>query len=141
MLLKFQIEIYQWLVPLIGIFFLYRIYNGFRANRRLLIGTVLWSAFWITISLLAVFPDLISFSIAESLGIKSNINAVIFAWLGFLFVMTYYQSTTIEKLERQMTELVRKVALEKQEEKETEARLKLEKTLNPKSHKKTSVGQ
>ena len=66
-------------------------------------------------SALAMFPDLISLSIAESLGIKSNINAVIFAWLGFLFIITYYQSSTIEKLEKQMTELVRKVALEKQE--------------------------
>jgi len=61
-----------------------------------------------------MLPDAISFSIAESLGLKSNINAVIFVWLGFLFVMTYYQSTTIERLEKQMTELIRKVALEKQ---------------------------
>jgi len=44
-----------------------------------------------------------------------NINAVIFVALGFLFLMTYYQSSTIERLEKQMTELVRKIALEKQE--------------------------
>lgn len=129
------------MVPLIGIFFIYRIVSGFKANRRLLIGTVLWSAFWVTVSLLAVFPDLISFSIAESLGIKSNINAVIFAWLGFLFVMSYYQSTTIERMEKQMTELVRKMALEKQEKKELEAKLTIEKNPNLKSKKKTSVGQ
>ncbi len=71
-----------------------------------------------------MLPDTISFSIAESLGLKSNINAVIFVWLGFLFIMTYYQSSTIERLERQMTELVRKVALEKQ------AKLDLQKKLD-----------
>ena len=60
-------------------------------------------------------PDLVSFSIAETLGFKSHINAVIFVALGFLFVMTYYQSSTIEKLEKQMTELIRKIALDKQE--------------------------
>lgn len=51
---------------------------------------------------------------AESLGFRSNINAVIFVALGFLFLMTYNQSTTIERLEKQITTLVRKVALEKQ---------------------------
>lgn len=85
-----------------------------------------------------MLPDAISFSIAESLGLKSNINAVIFVWLGFLFIMTYYQSTTIERLEKQMTELIRKVALEKQAkldvEKELEkANSKAQVTSEPKS--------
>jgi len=122
--LKFQIEIYQWLVPLVAIFFIYRIIAQFKANRRLLLGTVIWVSFWAVLSLLAILPDAISFSIAESLGLKSNINAVIFVWLGFLFVMTYYQSSTIERLERQMTDLIRKVALEKQEKLDLEKQLK-----------------
>lgn len=116
MLLKFQIEIYQWLVPLIALFFMYRILVQFKNSKRLLVGTILWMAFWIIISLLAIIPDLVSFSIAETLGFKSNINAVIFVALGFLFLMTYYQSSTIERLEKQMTDLIRKIALEKQEE-------------------------
>jgi len=128
--LKFQIEIYQWLVPLVAIFFIWRIISQFRANRRLLIGTVIWVSFWVILGLLAMLPDPISFSIAESLGLKSNINAVIFVWLGFLFIMTYYQSSTIERLERQVTQLVRKVALEKQGkqdlEKEIEERIRAE---------------
>lgn len=115
MFLKFQIEIYQWLVPLIAMFFMYRILVQFKNNRRLLVGTILWMAFWVIISLLAIIPDLVSFSIAETLGFESNINAVIFVALGFLFLMTYYQSSTIERLEKQMTEMIRKIALEKQE--------------------------
>ncbi len=70
-----------------------------------------------------MLPDWISFSIAESLGLRSNINAVIFVWLGFLFIMTYYQSSTIERLEKQMTELVRKVAIEKQSKLDLERQL------------------
>ncbi len=72
--------------------------------------------FWITISLLAIIPDMVSFSLAETLGFRSNINAVIFVALGFLFLMTYYHSSTIEKLEKQITELIRKIALDKQNE-------------------------
>ena len=90
-----------------------------------------------------MLPDPISFSIAESLGLKSNINAVIFVWLGFLFIMTYYQSSTIERLERQVTELVRKVALEKQGkqdlEKELEERIRAEVKKETKSSKAKKV--
>ena len=118
--MKFQIEIYQWLVPLIALFFMYRIFVQFRNNKRLLTGTILWIVFWITISILAIIPDLVSFSIAETLGFKSNINAVIFVALGFLFLMTYYQSSTIERLEKQITDLVRKIALEKQDQLDSE---------------------
>jgi len=144
LLLAFQIEIYQWLVPLIAAFFIYRIISQFRANRRLLVGTIIWCAFWVTVAVLAILPDLVSFSLAESLGIKSHINAVIFAWLGFLFLMTYYQSATIERLEKQMTELVRKVALENQEkiEKERARKLIIQKSPDKKSSKaKTIAGQ
>lgn len=68
------------------------------------------------VSILAIKPDFISENLASSLGFKSNINAVIFVALGFLFIMTYYQSSMIDLIEKQMTELVRKIALEKQRE-------------------------
>ena len=108
---------------MIALFFIWRIISQFRANRRLLLGTIIWVSFWTILALLAMLPDWISFSIAESLGLRSNINAVIFVWLGFLFIMTYYQSSTIERLEKQMTELVRKVALEKQSKLDLERQL------------------
>ena len=122
--LKFQIEIYQWLGPIIALFFIYRIISQFRANRRLLLGTIIWVSFWMVIILLSVIPGQFSISLAQSLGFKNNINAVIFVALGFLFIMTYNQSATIERLEKQITTLVRKVALEKQEN------LNLQKKLN-----------
>ncbi len=109
---------YQWLVPILSLFFIYRLVSQYKANKRLLVGTLLWSLFWVAIAFLGLFPDLISLGIAESLGFKDNINAVIFVALGFLFLMTYYQSSTIEGLEKQMTELVRKLALERQKKKE-----------------------
>jgi len=112
--LKFQIEIYQWLGPIIALFFIYRIISQFRANKRLLLGTIIWVSFWVVVILLSAIPQKFSVSMAESLGFRSNINAVIFVALGFLFLMTYNQSTTIERLEKQITTLVRKVALEKQ---------------------------
>jgi hypothetical protein len=117
---------YQWLVPIISLFFIYRIISQFKANKRLLIGTLLWVAFWILIAFLGIFPDFVSISIAEYLGFRDHINAVIFVALGFLFLMTYYQSSTIENLEKQLTELVRKLALEKQEKIELKKKAKIQ---------------
>ena len=99
-------------------------------------STVVWVSFWLVIILLSIKPGFISNSLAGSLGFKDNINAVIFVALGFLFVMTYTQSSTIERLERQITTLVRKVALEKQEKQNLQK--KLDKYSSSRSKKKKS---
>jgi len=66
------------------------------------------------VAFLSVFPDFVSTNLSKWFGFKDHINAVIFVALGFLFLITYHQSATIESLEKQMTELIRKMALEKQ---------------------------
>ncbi len=109
-----QLEIYQWLVPVIGIFYIARTFLQFRKNKRGLTSTLIWVVFWATISTLAVIPNPISFKIANLLGFKSNINAVIFVALGWLFLLVFYLSTTIDRMERQITELVRKIAMNEQ---------------------------
>jgi len=129
---------YQWLVPVLSLFFIYRLISQYKANRRLLIGTLLWTIFWILLVILSIFPDFVSFGIAEYLGFKDNINAVIFVALGFLFLMTYYQSATIESLEKQITDLVRKLALEKQKEKvKKEENLEIPQNTSVESHKQS----
>jgi len=107
-----QFEIYQWLVPLFGLFYLSRIVYQYRQNKRSASSTVIWAVFWATVIVLAIIPNPVSFKIATLLGFKSNINAVIFVALGWLFLLVFYLSSTIDRLERQMTELVRKIALD-----------------------------
>ena len=60
-------------------------------------------------------PDLVSDRIAKLLGFKSNVNAVIFVALGLLFVFMFYLTAIIEKMERQLSDTVRALALENQE--------------------------
>lgn len=85
---------------------------------------MIWLLFWVTISILAIVPDMISTNIAELLGFKSNINAVIFVALGFLYLFMFYVTAIVEKLEKQMTEVVRELALENQKLKEDLAEIK-----------------
>jgi hypothetical protein len=110
-----QFEIYQWLVPLIGIFYLLRITIQFRANKRSATSLILWLAFWVTIIVLAIIPNPVSFKIASLLGFKSNINAVIFVALGWLFLLIFYLFSTIDRLEQQITELIRRLAIRESE--------------------------
>lgn len=115
-----QMEIYQWLVPLVGVLYITRTFLQFRRNRRSATSASIWIVFWLTISVLAIIPNPVSFKIAELLGFKSNINAVIFVALGMLFVFIFYLSSTVDKLERQLTYLVRNMAIEEEEKAEKE---------------------
>ncbi len=110
-----QLEIYQWVVPIIGLFFIIRTTRQYAGKKRSIRNAVVWVVFWFAVMLLAVIPNQISFKIANIFGIKSNVNAIIFAALGALFVFVFYLSSTIERLEGQITDLVRRIALERQE--------------------------
>lgn len=113
-----EIEIYQWVVPLVALAYMTRIILQYRNNKRLFTSTFFWSIFWISISALAIIPNEISVGVAKLLGFKSNINAIIFVALGFLFSIVFYLSATVERLERQITDLIRKIALENIPEKD-----------------------
>lgn len=87
--------------------------------------------------MLCIIPHAFSTSLAGSLGFKNNINAVIFVALGFLFLIVYNQSSTIESLEKQITALVRKTALEKQEIKDLHKQLDKKLVKMPKTKTKS----
>lgn len=111
MIFLLQIEIYQWLVPLIGLYFIYRTINQYVKKRRTILAAVVWVMFWIGVITLAIIPNQVSFKIASILGFKSNVTAVIWVSIGMLFFFVFYLSSTVERLENQLTDLVRKLAL------------------------------
>lgn len=106
-----QFEIYQWLVPVISVFYLARTIIQLAQNKRSLYSGLLWVLFWITIAVLAIIPNPVSFKIATLMGFKSNINAIIFVALGWLFLLVFYLSSAMDRLDRQMTSLVRNIAI------------------------------
>ena len=122
---------YQWLVPLIALFFIVRIVRQYVKRRRLWSSMLIWLIFWVIVSILAIIPDLISTNIAELLGFASNINAVIFVALGFLYVFMFYLTVTVEKLEKRVTETVRWLALENQRLKEEQETKEMQEDEDP----------
>jgi len=115
-----QFEIYQLIVPLVGVVFIMNLLRRFSASRAGWQETLVGILFWIGVILVAIFPDQISTFIARIFGIKSNINAIIFFCLGLIFFMQYKLFFMIKQQETALTRLVRKMTLEEagKEEKE-----------------------
>ena len=133
-----QLEIYQWVAPIIGLFFIYRTVIQYMRRKRTFVAMVVWILFWMSITLMAIIPNPVSMKIASVLGFRSNVTAVIFVSIALLFLFVFYLSSTIEKLEHQMTDLVRKIAIdEKNKLKEEEEK---EPIIPLKKNKKSKVG-
>lgn len=75
-------------------------------------AAVVWVLFWVSIITLAIIPNQVTNKIASILGFKSNVTAIIFVAIGLLFLFIFFLSSSIEKLENQLTELVRKLAID-----------------------------
>ena len=127
-----QFEIYQWLVPLISLFYIYRTILGVVQKRRSIPTATVWIIFWTTLIILALIPDPFTVAIQKTLGFKSNVTALIFVAMGLLFLFVFYLSTMIETLERRLTELVRRLALEEEANKRLMSQQKSESILQEK---------
>jgi hypothetical protein len=72
---------------------------------------VLWLVFWFIVGTLVVFPDATQ-TVASSVGIGRGVDLVIYLAIISLFVGLFFVLTRIERLERDVTKIVRKMALE-----------------------------
>jgi hypothetical protein len=112
-----EIRYFQIIIPIVALFFIYAQYKEYRKSKVGIYETILVVLFWIGVSNLAIFPDFFSMIIAKLFGIKSNINAIIFFALGLLFYFQFQLYKSIKKQDELLTELTRKIALEKYEKK------------------------
>ncbi len=107
-----EFRFFQWLVPLLSLFYIIRTVRQYAQGKYSPRNTVIWIIFWVSIAMLAIMPDEIPNRIAKALGFKDHINAVIFVALGLLFLMVFYLSAAMNRIENQLTDLVRQLALE-----------------------------
>lgn len=112
-----EIRYFQIIVPFLSFLFIWAQYRAYRKNVLSISETVIISLFWLCIAFLAVFPDMISDSIAHVFGIEDNINAIVFFALGLLFYFQLQLYKIIKRQDQLLTELTRKIALDKQKNK------------------------
>jgi len=105
-------QVYRWIVPVVALYFVTRLIRQLLKKKRSLRSAAIWFTWWTTIAVLAVVPDAVSEKLATTLGFADNVNAVIFVSLGMLFLFTFYYSTSIERMQKQMTQMVRDQSLQ-----------------------------
>lgn len=106
-----QLEIYHWLAPLISIFYIIRTVKQYSLGKYSPRNTIIWITFWIGVALLGIMPNEIATSLSKGLGFRDAPNAIIFVALGLLFLMNFYLSAALNRVENQLTDLVRQLAI------------------------------
>lgn len=113
-----HIRLFQWLIPFVAVLFVLNQFLRYTRGRLNLGELIFGVTLWLSIAVLAVFPDQISTFIANLFGIKSNTNAVLFFGLGALFYFQYRIYRIQVSQRREITKLTRIIALQNEEKKE-----------------------
>jgi hypothetical protein len=109
----FGLPPYQLAIALLSIVMLadgfYRFARGGFAQSwlKLLVRLVTWGG----LAVIALFPG-VSYALANAIGIEGNLNAVILIGFLLVFLMIFKMLAVVERLEQQITRLVRRDALQ-----------------------------
>jgi hypothetical protein len=109
-------RIYQIIVPLVGVIGIQYTIRKFLNGINGFFESLLWILLWLFISLVAIFPDAITFFLSKWIGIKDHINGIIFIGLAISFFLNFKLFNSFKKQNKLITDLVRKIAMEKEEE-------------------------
>ncbi len=73
---------------------------------------VSWSFIWLSLGIIVIFPGIVFF-FAELIGIERARDLSIYISIIILFYLLFKIGTKIEKIDQEITQLVKKLALEK----------------------------
>ena len=102
--------LYALLVPIISIIAIIWFIGRYLNNKNSLSTVVLWSIFWIFVSLFAIFPEF-SNSFARIFGITRGLDFVIILVFVVLFYTILKLYFVIDKMQNNLNKVVKEVAL------------------------------
>ena len=117
--MQFSLTLYQIIITVISVFMIAQGTMRFLKKEshqtflKLFVRIVIWGG----MANCSAFPQVTNF-IADTIGIKGNINAVILTGFLLVFLMIFKLLSAIERLENQITELTRKESLKSLDNKE-----------------------
>jgi len=104
----------QVLIVAFAAFALSRVVVRFKKGTISLVEGIFWVLFWIAVAIVGVVPD-VTYRLAALLGVGRGVDAVSYVTLLMLCYFAFRQRIMIRSLEQQLTQLVRKLALERAE--------------------------
>ena len=103
-------EFIQVLALIFVLFALSRAFLRYKDNVITIFELIFWTFIWLGVVIIAFIPE-VTFIFSRIAGIQRGIDAIIYISIVFLFYMLFRAYVKMEKMEQNMTEMVRQVAL------------------------------
>ena len=105
----------QIIVLLVLLYLFFKVYRDYSDGRLDWQGVVAWTIIITLFALIALFPIQLSGTIKRLLGLGRGLDALFVVSIGLLFFLVFDIYLRIDRTEREITELTRKVAIELEE--------------------------
>ena len=107
----------QLLFSLFIFFALLKVIGRFRAKEISFWPLIFWLIFWLVVATVVWQPDL-STQLANRLGVGRGADLVMYVSVAVLFYLMFRQTVRLEKIERNITKIVREMAIKFKNSKE-----------------------
>ena len=107
--------IYQVLVVLIAILAVLLVFNRYNKKRTSLQTFIMWTTLWLLLAIFAIIPESSGF-LADFLGIGRGLDLILIFGIIGAFYLIFRLYLKIEKIDQDITKLVRKIAIDKEKE-------------------------
>ncbi len=104
----------QILFIILILFILSRLLIRLKSHQVSILNFLIWLIFWIGAGVIVLYPEATNF-LARLLGVGRGADVIIYFSLILLFYFIFYLTVRLRVIERQITEIVRKISLEKEE--------------------------
>lgn len=108
---------YQFLVPALALVMVSIGISRYRRQQQTAREFIGWSLVWLIFAGVALYPDPVVKTLERVTGLKSGINALIFFFLLVISYIVLRMLIRLEKIEQDITKLVRKNAIKDFQEK------------------------
>ena len=112
-------QIIQVLAIIFAIFAVFKVVVQLRDNKISRESAIFWIFIWALVILIVVFPRTMSY-LATLTGVGRGVDVVLYVAIIILFYLIYRIYTKMENIEREITIVVREIAILKREKKERE---------------------
>jgi len=106
----FTLSPMQIIVIIISLFAISRVIIQFKNNQMAPLGALFWIILWSSVIILDINPSILSF-VASNIGVGRGVDVIIYLSIIVLFYLLYRTYAKLEKTDRDITKLVREIAI------------------------------